>query len=217
MPTLKYPHLRSLAPRLGLVFVATILFGLAIAMNVQANVGQGPWVAFHYGLSLHTPLSLGQANVAVGVVIIIVAALLGVRPGIGTLFSLSMVSWVIDAWLDSGLVPRMSGLVEGYAMLLGGVLVSAFGTTLTVKAALGTGPRDSLMLALSSLTGLRVGLTKGSIELTAFTLGFLLGAPVGLGTLVYALSMGPAVECWFRIFGLRSPRRRRPQATPSKA
>ena len=204
---------RPLGPRLGLVILGSLSFGVAQVMNIQANVGQAPWVAFHYGMTLHLPLSVGQANIVMSIVMIVVSAALGVLPGIATLISVTIVGWMIDALLNAHLIPPMVGWLDGYAMLLAGVFANAFGTTLMVKASLGTGPRDSFMLALSLQTGKRVGLVRSGIDVTALTLGFLMGSPVGLGTLVYALSNGPAVECWFRIFGLRAHRRREAAVT----
>lgn len=201
--------LRALAPRIGLALLALYAFSLSIVMNLQANLGLAPWQAFHYGLSLQTPLTFGQANQVVGLSMVLISLALGVWPGVITVASMALVGLMIDWLIYLGAVPRMSGLLDGIAMLLAGVMVTAFGTALTVLADLGTGPRDSFMLAVTSLTRRRVGLVRGTIEIAALGLGYLMGAPVGIGTVVYALGIGPAVEIWFTIFGLKAQRNRR--------
>jgi uncharacterized membrane protein YczE len=202
---------RDVIVRLLLTTLGGWCFAAGIVLNIQANQGQGPWVAFHYGITLLTPLSLGQANMTVSFIMMASAFRFGVAPGLGTLISVFVVGSMTDVMLP--LVPMMSGLVDGYAMLLVGVLVMTLGTALMVKARLGTGPRDSFLLAMASVSGWRVGLVKTIIELTALVLGFSMGALagrwdlVGVGTAVYAGSIGPCVELWFRIFHLSSPRR----------
>lgn len=198
----------SFAARFGLACLGQVCFGVGQVMNLKANVGYSPWVAFQYGLSLHTPLSFGQATIVVGVALMTVSVFLGVRWGIGSAVAVFASGWIADALLGSELIPTMTGLAEGYALLLAGVVVLALGSALMVKADLGTGPRDSFMLGMTALTGRRVGLVKAGLEVGVLTAGFLMGALVNVGTLVYALSTGPAVEMWFRALGVTAPRRR---------
>jgi uncharacterized membrane protein YczE len=198
--------------RIGLVCLGQISFGFAHVMNLQANVGYSPWVALQYGLTLHTPLTFGQANIVVGAVLVGVSVLLGVRQGIGSGIAIFGSGWMSDLLLGFSVIPAMSGLAEGYAMLLGGVVVLGLGTALMVKGDLGTGPRDSFMLGMTALTGRRVGLVKGGVEVGVLAAGFLMGAMVNVGTLVYALSAGPAVEMWFRVLRVTARRRRRAAA-----
>lgn len=164
-------------------------------------------MAFHYGLTLITPLSLGLANVAASLVMVVLAFSLGVPPGIGTLVSVIVVGFMIDVLIV--LVPPAAGWLDGYTFLLAGVVCIALGSALVVKARLGAGPRDSFMLAMTAITGRRIGLVRTGIEVAALILGALMGSPIGLGTIVYAVAVGPATEFWFRIFGLKAPKRRR--------
>lgn len=203
---LRAADLRALRPRLALTVLGGACFAASLVLNVRANVGQGPWVAFHYGMTLWLPLSLGQANFTFSLVMIAIASRLGVPPGLGTALSMFVVSTMVDLLLP--FVPPMHHWPEGYAMALVSVELMALGTALMVKAHLGIGPRDSFILAMSAITGRRVGLVKSVVELTALSLGFLMGAPVALGTVVYALTLGPSLEVWFRLFGLKSPKRR---------
>lgn len=202
-------RLRPLALRLVLMAIGSTFYALGVVMNIQASIGQSPWTAFNYGVSLRTPMSLGVANIVISLAMVVLSLPFGVSPGPGTLVSIVAVGWMIDAMLQFGLVPLMSGGLDGLAMLLAGVVVNALATTFMVKANFGTGPRDSFMLAMASLTQRRVGLVKGTLEVTVLTLGWLMGAPVGIGTVVYAFSVGPCVELCFRAFGLKTIRERR--------
>lgn len=181
------------------------LFALGITMTLQAGLGLGPWDVLHQGISRHTPLSFGQASQIVGVVIIAVGFLLRVRPGLGTVLNMFMIGFCVDRFMAAHLVPNVAGQGIALRLLLdaAGVLVVGLGTGLYIRASLGAGPRDGLMLGLHRATGQRVALTRGTLELSAACLGFLLGGTVGVGTLIFAFGIGPAVELGFRLFRVR--------------
>jgi uncharacterized membrane protein YczE len=127
---------------------------------------------------------------------------LGERPGIGTVANAVMIGLFIDALLYLGIVPNLAGkgLLARLAMDVIGVGTIGVGSALYIKAGLGAGPRDGLMLVLSRRTHQRVGLVRAGIELTALLAGWLLGGTAGVGTAVFALGIGPAVETAFRLF-----------------
>lgn len=181
------------------------LFALGITMTLQAGLGLSPWDVLHQGISRHTPLSFGQANQIVGAVIIALGFLLRVRPGLGTVLNMFVIGFCIDRIIAAHVVPNVAsqGIATRLLMDMAGVLVVGLGTGLYIRASLGAGPRDGLMLGLHRATGQRVAVTRGMLELSAACLGFLLGGTVGVGTLIFAFGIGPAVEVGFRLFRVR--------------
>ena len=195
----------------GQVIVTTLglfVFSLGMVLNVQANVGLSPWQALHVGMTLHAPVTLGQASQIVGGLMVVVSWLFGVRPGPATLMNAVLVGWYMDLLLASGLIPLMESNLGGYAMLLASLAISGFGIAGYIKGGLGAGPRDSFMLALMRLTGRGPSGIRAGIEVGAALGGFLLGAPLGLGTLLFAVGLGPSVGYWFALLGVRPPPRR---------
>lgn len=191
---------RFLALGIGLVLVS-----LGIVMTLRSDVGLGPWDVLHQGLADHSPLSFGVAGIAVGVgVLAATVALGGVDLGIGTLLNVVLIGVFIDLLIALDVVPDPDALVARLALDVAGVLVFGLGTAVYIGAALGAGPRDSLMLAVVRRFGLRVGLARTLIEPSALACGAALGGTVGVGTLVFALGVGPAVEAAFRLLA-RSP------------
>ncbi len=187
------------------------LFALGIVLTLRSGLGLGPWDVLHQGLSIHLPISFGQAGILVGALLLIVTVLLGERLGLGTVLNILLIGLFIDAILWSGSVPDMSGAnpVARFLMDASGVLLIGMGSGLYIKAGMGAGPRDSLMLALSSLSGKKVGWVRTGIEATVLALGYLLGGTAGIGTLIFVLGIGLAVEAGFKLF--RVPRRRAPE------
>lgn len=181
------------------------LFALGIVLNVQTGLGLGPWDALHQGMSRRLPVSIGQAAIVVGLLVLVVTLLLKQRPGLGTLTNLILIGSFIDIILSSRLVPDLSraDLVSRLAVHVAGVLIIGVGSALYIKAGLGAGPRDGLMIALSRLSGIRVGVVRTSIELSVLVLGYALGGTVGIGTLIFALGIGIAVDVAFRLFKVK--------------
>jgi uncharacterized membrane protein YczE len=168
----------------------------------------------HDGIRHATPLSFGAATVLVGVVLVVVALALGVRPGPGTLVNMVAIGAFADVLLASGFVQDLDAwsLPVRLAAVLAGVGLIALGSALYIGAGLGSGPRDSLMLALAARTGLPVGLIRGLLEGSVLGVGWLLGGVVGVGTVLFALGVGPAVQLAFRVLQVdvaREPNRRR--------
>jgi uncharacterized membrane protein YczE len=164
----------------------------------------------HDGIRQVTPLSFGAASVLVGVVLVLVALAYGVRPGPGTLANMVAIGVVADAMLATGVGGDLDvlPLALRLAAVLGGVGLVALGSALYIGAGLGSGPRDSLMLALSARTGVRVGLVRALIEAGALGAGWLLGGAAGVGTMVFVVGVGPAVELAFRLLRVEVPGRR---------
>lgn len=211
------PQLRGgLLMRLSGLLVGLAMFGAGIVAMLESRLGLSPWDVLHQGIADHTPLSIGDANMAVSVAVLAAAVALGARVGTGTILNAVLVGTFVNAFTGIGFVARLAGspLVERAGLLVLGLLLIAAGTALYIGAGLGAGPRDSLMLVGARRTRRRVGLVRGAIELSALALGFALGGTVGIGTLAFAVGIGPLVEAAFRVLAW-SPLARRRIAVPA--
>lgn len=173
-----------------------VLYGLSMALMVQAGLGLDPWDVFHQGLSMHTGWTIGVATAVTGVAVLLAWLPLRNRPGIGTLANVVVIAVSVDAAL--AVLPEPAGLMVRTAMMSAGVLLNAFATVLYIGAGLGPGPRDGLTTGLVHRTGRSVRLVRTVIEVTVLLAGCLLGGTVGPGTVIYALGIGPLVQLLLR-------------------
>jgi uncharacterized membrane protein YczE len=175
----------------GLVAVA-----VAIVCLLESQLGVAPWDVFHLGVAAHSPLTIGWASVVVGLVVLVIAWAAGAPPGPATVANAVVIGVTIELLLAVDGVARLSDatLPVRAGLVVAGVVLFGVGSALYMGAGLGAGPRDSLMLALSKRTGRRIGVVRGSMEVTVLSVGFLLGGTVGVGTVAVALLLGPAVE-----------------------
>ena len=194
--------------RLVVTTVGLFIFSLGVVLNLQSNAGLSPWQALHVGMTLHTPLSFGQASQLVGLVMLLVSWVAGVRPGLATLMNAVLVGVFSDLLLASDLIPRQEALPGGLLMLAVSLVVSGLGIASYIRGGLGAGPRDGFMLALMRLTGRGAAPVRIAIEAGAALGGFLLGGPLGIGTVLFAVGLGPAVGFWFKVLGVKPPARR---------
>lgn len=188
-----------------------VLFGIAIAMMIRSEIGLGPWDAFHVGISLHTPLTVGAASIVTGIVIVLLTLTIGVRPGVGTVANMLVIGIVLDVALRW--IPSASSLLVGLLMYLPAILLCGFSTGLYISAQMGHGARDGLMIGLATRTRVSVGWIRAWIEVSVLAAGWLMGGTVGIGTLLFAIFIGPAAQWGLRIFGLLPPRRVSPVST----
>ena len=158
------------------------------------------------GIARHTPLSFGAANVAVALLVLGIAWRLGALIGAGTVANAFLIGLFVDLLLRVDVVNDLAAapLVARVALLVGGTGVVGIGSAFYIGASLGAGPRDSLMLVLAHRTGWRIGLVRSLIEASVTLIGFAFGGTVGIGTLVFAFGIGPAVEAAFWLLA-RSP------------
>lgn len=197
------------AARLTVTVVGLAIFALGVVLNLQANAGLSPYQMLHYGITLHTPLSFGQASQAVGVVMIVISWALGVRPGPATLMNTVLVGIFTDLLLASQRIPLMESEPARYAMLLLSLAVSGLGIATYIRGGFGAGPRDSFMLALMRVLGKGPASSRVFMEAAAALGGYLLGVPLGLGTILFAVLLGPSVGFWFKVLGVKQPPRQR--------
>lgn len=195
-------HAREMAWRMVILIGGLACFALGLVLTLKASVGLGPWDVFHQGLTRQIGITMGQANIIVGGAILLLAWLLGARPGLATMLNMLLIGVFVDLFLRLRLVPDFAGTPLPVRVLvdLAGVAVVALGTACYIKANLGAGPRDGLMLALTRRISGRVSVVRATIELTVLALGFLLGGTAGIGTLIFAFGIGPLVGVTFRLF-----------------
>jgi hypothetical protein len=175
-----------------------LLCGLSVAMLVRAGLGLGPWDVFHEGGAGRTGLSFGTVLVLTGLVVLLLWIPLRQKPGWGTL--LNQIGVGLTADLGLWLLPEVDSIAARVLLLLGGILVQGIGVAAYIGAGMGPGPRDGLMTGLVARTGWTVRSVRTGIELTVLAGGWLLGGTVGVGTLLYAVTIGPVVHValpWF--------------------
>lgn len=181
---------REYARRLAVLLSGIVVTAVGIVMTLQANVGLEPWSVLQQGLTLTFGITFGLASILVGITVILIAVLCGERIGAGTFINIILCGVFIDTLLALDWIPKMTGLVSGVVMLLAGLEVLALGTWMYMRSALGTGPRDALMVALARKTGRSVGLCRASVDLAVVLAGWYLGGQVGVGTIISALGLG---------------------------
>ncbi|MBI4901706.1 MAG: hypothetical protein HY829_14695 [Actinobacteria bacterium] len=174
--------------RLAQLLAGLVLYGWSMAMMVRSRLGLDPWDVFHYGLARHVPLTFGQVTIAVGAVVLLAWIPLRQRPGIGTLLNILVIGIAADLGLSVMASPH--GLLGRRVLLVGGIVLNGLAGGLYVGAHLGPGPRDGLWVALTRRYHLSVRLVRTVIELTVLGVGWLMGGVVGVGTVLYALSIG---------------------------
>lgn len=179
------------------------LFGTGEGLVVLAALGNSPWTVFAEGVSEHTPLSIGAATIATSAVILLLWTRLPVRPGLGTVGNAVIIGVAIDVTLE--LFGDPSGLPLRIAVLAGGLALVGVGSGIYLGCRLGPGPRDGLMLGLHGRTGRSIAQLRTGIELSALTCGVLLGGTAGVGTVAFALLVGPAVAFGLRVGDRRAP------------
>ena len=199
----------------SLVF-GLFLFALAIVLTLESKLGLWPWDVLHQGIAKHTPLSFGAANIVVGLVVLVIAWLLGGPPGIGTVANAVLVGAFIQGLSSLHAVTSLShhGLAFRIPLLAVGIALAAPGTAFYIGADLGAGPRDTLMLVGARRTPLRVGGVRAAIEITALIIGIILGGKFGVGTVAFALAVGPTVELGFWSLAHSPLAREAPGAAP---
>jgi uncharacterized protein len=175
------------------------LFACGIVCLLESDLGLSPWDVLNQGISEHFPISFGGANIVVGLVVLCVAWALGARPGIGTVANAVLVGIFIELLLAVDAVDALGdqGLAVRIALIPVGLAFFGAGSAFYIGAALGAGPRDSLMLVLSARSGRRIGIVRASIEVSVLVVGIAMGGTFGIGTIAFALLIGPIIELSF--------------------
>lgn len=189
--------------RLTQLFLGLALYGFAAAVMVRAGLGLSPWNVFHEGVARHTHLSFGTVVGLTGAVLLLAWVPLRQRIGVGTIANVLVIGAAAD--LSLALLPTVSGLIPQASLLLAGVVLTGVATGVYIGAGLEPGPRDGLMTGIVRQTGWSVRATRTGIEVAVLATGALLGGKLGIGTLVYALAIGPLAQLFMPLFAWRPP------------
>jgi len=188
----------AILPRLPGLMAGLVVFGIGIALMAQAGLGLGPWEAFHQGIGLHVGMPLGTVSIILGIPILALWWPLGERLGVGTLLNVATIGVATNAGI--ALIPAAEGAAAQLAMMVAGVLVIGLGSGLYLAADLGPGPRDGLMTGIHHRFRWSIRRARTSIEVTVLVAAWLLGGTIGLGTVVFAVGIGPVVQVMLGIF-----------------
>ena len=196
--------IRSYCSRLLWLVAGMVVSAVGITLTLQANIGLEPWSVLQQGLSQTLGITYGTASMIVGAAAIGAAVLFGESFGFGTILNILLCAVFIDTllWLDW--IPLMTTLPSGILMLLIGLEILALGTWMYMKSALGSGPRDALMVALARKTGRSVGLCRATVEIFVILAGWLLGGQVGIGTVISAVGLGTLFNLNFHMLHFRA-------------
>ncbi|MGQ4478048.1 membrane protein YczE [Streptomyces sp. SAS_276] len=187
-----------LGRRLVQLYVGLALYGASSALLVASGLGLEPWNVLHQGLAELTGLTIGVVSIIVGAAVLLLWIPLRQRPGLGTVSNVFVVGLAMDGTL--ALLPDVHGLAVRIPLLLAGIVLNGVATGLYISASFGPGPRDGLMTGLHQRTGRSIRLIRTAIEVAVVATGFALGGTVGIGTLLYALAIGPLAQLFLRVF-----------------
>ena len=180
------------------LLIGLLLYGAGCALTVRAGLGVDPWTVFAEGVSIHTGIGIGWVTNIVGFLVLLLWIPLRQRPGVGTIANILLVgtSMQIVLWL----LPPISGILPQIAVLLGGIVLVAVASGLYIGARFGPGPRDGLMTGLHARLGWPIWVCRAVVEVTVLAIGWLLGGNVGLGTVLFALLVGPLCQWTLPLF-----------------
>ncbi|MEH6945037.1 YczE/YyaS/YitT family protein [Bacillus sp. JJ722] len=190
--------------RLIRLMFGLFLFALGSVSVMNSNLGYGPWELFQAGLTNLLPMTIGEATVFVSVIIVVIILILKETIGVGTLANMAFIGIFMDVILSAGLIPFGAGIFSGLCLLIVGLFTTAFGSYFYISSGFGAGPRDSLMVAIRRRTGLSIGVSRSILECSAATAGWLLGGPLGIGTVLTAILLGFCVQLVFRLFAFEA-------------
>jgi uncharacterized membrane protein YczE len=187
----------SRARRLVQLYGGLALYGLSAALLVEAHLGLDPWDVLHQGIAKRTGISIGVSTIAISIVVLFLWIPLRQRPGLGTLSN----AILIGVWIDVSLflLPRPGTILFRVSFLIVGILANGIATGLYIGAGLGPGPRDGLMTGLAA-RGRSIRVVRTAIEVAVLALGFVMGGSVGIGTVAYALAIGPLAHVTIPLF-----------------
>ncbi len=185
--------------RLLQLYVGLSLYGLSTAMFIRSDLGADPWNVFHLGVAKLLAMDIGTVIILTGVLVLLLWIPLRLRPGLGTISNVIAIGLAADVALT--FIPAIDSLVARSLLLVSAVIVNALATGMYIGAGFGAGPRDGLMTGINARTGWSVRSVRTAIEVSVLLFGWVLGGTFGVGTVLYALSIGPLIQIclpWFR-------------------
>jgi uncharacterized membrane protein YczE len=187
--------------RLVQLYAGLALYGVSMALMIESSLGLDPWDVFHQGLSRRTGWSMGTVTIAVGAVVLLLWIPLRQRPGVGTVSNVVVLGLAVDAAL--ALLPTVHPFGARAGFLVAGIVLNGVATGLYIGARLGPGPRDGLMTGyVAARPGRSLRLVRTVIEVTVLAIGLLLGGTVGIGTVAYAVAIGPLAHVFIPMFSM---------------
>ncbi len=198
------PRGSHLCRRLIQLYAGLALYGASSALLVVAGLGLEPWGVLHQGLAERTGISIGVVSIIIGAIVLLLWIPLRQRPGLGTVSNVFAVGLAMDGTL--ALVPEAHGLAARGGVMVAGIVLNGVATGLYIAARFGPGPRDGLMTGLHQRTGRSIRLVRTAIEVAVVVTGFLLGGSLGVGTVLYALAIGPLAQFFLRFFTITDGR-----------
>ncbi|OII67414.1 YitT family protein [Streptomyces sp. CC77] len=191
---------RRLTRRLLQLYGGLVLYGVSSALLVRSGLGLEPWNVLHQGLSEQTGLSMGLVLTLVGAGVLLLWIPLRQRPGLGTVSNVVVIGAAMDMTL--AVLPDAEGLPLRIGAMVGGIVLNGLATGLYIAARFGPGPRDGLMTGLHRVSGLSIRLVRTFLEVAVVATGFVLGGSLGVGTVLYALAIGPLAQFFLRRFAI---------------
>ena len=189
---------RAVLPRLPGLIAGLVLFGVSVALMARAGIGMSPWETFHLGISRMTGIPMGTVSILLGVPILMLWIPLGARPGLGTLLNVLIVGTTTNLVLPQ--LPVPNGFPVQLLMFFTGLVSVAIASCMYLSADLGPGPRDGLFTAIHHRTGWRIAYVRPVVEGSVVAAGWLLGGTVGVGTILFVVTIGHLTEWSLRIF-----------------
>ncbi|WP_368542638.1 YitT family protein [Enterobacter soli] len=185
--------------RLVQLYVGLGLYGLSTAMFIRSDLGVDPWDVFHLGVAIQLGMSIGTVIILTGAAVLLLWIPLRQLPGLGTISNVICIGLAADATM--ALIPEMTSLPLRVALLVAGIVVNAIATGMYIGAGFGPGPRDGLMTGIHARLGWSIRSVRTAIEVSVLLIGIVLGGSFGVGTVLYALTIGPLIQIclpWFR-------------------
>lgn len=191
--------MQSFVQRFVRLLFGLLLYAIGIVLTIRANIGYGPWEVFHVGLGKAIGISIGNASIIVGFIVILITLMMKEKLGLGTILNMVFIGWFIDIILKIDIIPLVENKVLGVVVLILGLYIISLGSFFYIGSGFGAGPRDGLMVALTRKLKLPIGVIRGGIELTATIIGWLLGGMAGIGTIISGFAIGFCVQTTFRV------------------
>ncbi|MCS5420671.1 MULTISPECIES: YczE/YyaS/YitT family protein [Psychrilyobacter] len=182
------------------LFLGLFVCSLGIIIIIKSDLGFSPWDVLHQGISKVSSITIGQASIFVGLIVITLDFFLGERIGSGSILNIIFLGTFMDLILYLDIVPQGTGITVGIFMMFLGIFILSVGCYLYISTGLGCGPRDALMVALTKKTKLPVGTVRNIIEISVLGAGYLMGGYAGVGTVITALFTGSFIQGVFKLF-----------------
>lgn len=194
--------------RLIIFLLGIFILALGVSTVIRANLGVPTWDVLHIGLAKLIKLSIGRCIQIVGIIMVLMTAYFEKkRPSIGGILNILLVGFFVNNILDLNLIPSFTGLIQRSTLLLSGIILMGIGSGMYVASKLGAGPRDGMTLFLSKRFSISVRLSRTLLEITALTIGWLIGGPVALGTFISVPLIGPVMQASLKFWTRHLARR----------